>query len=138
MRKFIAASIVALVVGLQSAEAANYVAICDDGQGVQYNIYEKQGQGILYMKPRDSVYGGMVQIATFKMVYNNGYQICGVAVGGINPVPASFALCVQYLEFAPPGNAGNIAGTSIFIGDHSVDQIYNFHGQFCHAHVKIS
>ncbi len=134
MRKFIAASIAVLFAGVQSAEAANYVAICDNGEGLQFNVYEKQGVGILYMKPKEGIYGGMVQIATFKMLPNNGYQICGVAIGGSNPVPAKYALCVQYLEFAPKGISGNIAGTSIFIGEQS----YAFHGQFCHAQVKIS
>ncbi|WP_455216701.1 hypothetical protein [Kaarinaea lacus] len=84
-----------LSIGISSnCNAATWIAICNDGQNLQYN-QTLNGKGLLYLKVKDS--SGKThtwQIAKLDQTFYNGTAICGTVPGngvgnaatGSNPV----------------------------------------------------
>jgi hypothetical protein len=76
--RLVAAALGVATLGLVStAHAATWIAICNDGQNIQYN-QTLNGSGLLYMKAKDSK-GRMHtwQIAKMEQTFYNGTAICG-------------------------------------------------------------
>lgn len=61
------------------AAAETWIAICNDGQNLQYN-QTVDGNGFLYLKGIDQPSGGF-QIARLQQTFFNGTAICGTIRG---------------------------------------------------------
>jgi hypothetical protein len=102
MRKWIAAAAVAALLPA-SANAATWIAICNDGKNIQYN-QTVGGNGFLYMKTDKGIY----QVARLTQTFMNGIAICGAVVGnspGPNPITqvcANMDRKIIYLKYQNP------------------------------------
>lgn len=61
------------------AAAETWIAVCNDGQRLQYN-QTLNGNGFLYLKGMDQTSGGW-QVARLEQSFHNGTAICGSVVG---------------------------------------------------------
>lgn len=77
MRTLILAALIALAMSA-SAQAETWVAICTDGQQLQYN-QTIDGNGFLYLTGREG--SGGFQIAPLKQTFYNGTAVCGTVPG---------------------------------------------------------
>ena len=80
MRTFLAAAAFAAIIPA-AANAATWVAICTDGQNLQYN-QTVGGNGFLYLKTTGgTIPGNGTQIAPLNQTFFNGIAICGAVPG---------------------------------------------------------
>ena len=63
-----------------SASAETWIAICNDGQRLQYN-QTRDGNGFLYLKSSETRGSGGIQMARLTQTFYNGIAICGTVVG---------------------------------------------------------
>jgi len=123
MRKLIVAATIAAFLPA-AANAATWIAICNDGKNIQYN-QTVGGNGFLYMKTDKGIY----QVARLTQTFMNGIAICGAVVGnstGANPITqvcANSDRKIIYLKYQNP----TLPMPPIVDG-----------GTFCTATVKIS
>ncbi|MCP4384100.1 MAG: hypothetical protein GY798_22270 [Hyphomicrobiales bacterium] len=61
------------------AAAETWIAVCTDGQNLQYN-QSVGGNGFLYLKGKDQSTGGL-QMARLEQTFFNGTAICGTVPG---------------------------------------------------------
>jgi hypothetical protein len=61
------------------AVAETWIAICTDGQNLQYN-QSIGGNGFLYLRGREGAMGGL-QIARLEQSFFNGTAVCGTVPG---------------------------------------------------------
>ncbi len=69
-------------IGISSTSyAATWIAICNDGQNLQYN-QTLNGKGLLYLKVKDSKGTSHTwQVAKLDQTFYNGTAICGTVLG---------------------------------------------------------
>jgi len=77
--KHILLSAVMLCAVPAAASAETWIAICTDGQNLQYN-QTVGGNGFLYLKGKNQPSGGL-QIARLQQTFYNGTAICGTVPG---------------------------------------------------------
>lgn len=76
--KFFTLSLAAALTVPVAAAAETWVAVCNDGQNLQYN-QTVDGNGFLYLKGSGG--GGGFQIARLDQTFYNGTAICGTVPG---------------------------------------------------------
>lgn len=70
-----------LAVSAQAAAAETWIAICNDGQGIQYN-QTIDGGGFMYMNvDMDDGSRSTYQIARLEQTFYNGTAVCGAVTG---------------------------------------------------------
>lgn len=80
MRKLFLMTAIAVMTAT-AADAATWVAICNDGQHLQYN-QTVGGSGFLYLStPGGSIPGTGTQVAPLTQSFYNGTAICGAVPG---------------------------------------------------------
>lgn len=107
MRRFLIAAVLAAAVLPSAASAATWVAICSDGQNIQYN-QTVGGAGFLYMKTPLGIY----QVARLNQTFFNSIAICGAVVGNSSGAPitqvcANMDRKIIYLKYQNPTVAGS-------------------------------
>ena len=94
MRKLLLLAAIAVAMPV-AANATTWVAICNDGQHLQYN-QTVGGPGFLYLHDNPAMNGG-IQIARLTQSFYNGIAICGAVIGngtGAGGVPLT-QLCAN-------------------------------------------
>ncbi|MBF0207447.1 MAG: hypothetical protein HQK53_11215 [Oligoflexia bacterium] len=116
-------------VSLNLFAAPTWIAICNDGQNIQYN-QTQNGTGFLYMKVKaDNGQVSTYQMARLNQSFYNGIAICGSVVGNGNtnnggPITE---LCINkdrktvYVKYHHPYEGGEVKS-----------------GVFCSANVRIN
>lgn len=123
MRHLLLAAAVAALLP-SAADAATWIAICNDGKNIQYN-QSVGGTGLLYMKTDRGTY----QIARLTQTFTNGIAICGAVNGNssapnpITQVCANRDRKIIYLKYQNPT-----------VSNPPIEDA----GTFCSADVKIS
>ena len=125
MRKSILATAFALAAFVPAAaDAATWIAVCNDGKNIQYN-QTIGGNGFLYMKTDKGTY----QIARLTQTFLNGVAICGAVIGNsTGPFPIT-QVCSNrdrkmiYLKYQNPTHANPPIEDA---------------GQFCTADVRVN
>ena len=70
-----------------SSFSATWIAMCKDGQRLQYN-QTLNGNGFLYLKGINANNGG-IQVARLKQTFYNGTAICGTVLKNGYPILSS-------------------------------------------------
>ena len=108
MRKFLLIAALAALTPA-AANAATWVAVCNDGKTIQYN-QTIGGTGFLYLKTDKGIY----QTARLVQTFYNGTAVCGAVHGNAPPgaepitqVCANKSRNIIYLKYQDPTKPGS-------------------------------